>query len=583
MDIIMYKKAVSFLTKFYGNRNELIREDTAITKKASPAMLPISHAIPRTSPEAVGVDSAHLLAFLKEYAEMTELAPHALMMMRRGRIILETEFYPYRHDVWHVSHSMCKSITALAVGLMIDDGILSLDDKLTDIFKKRAFNLDFVKQNDITIRHLLTMSTGVSFNEMGSALYDDWVEGFFSMSIKFSPGTKFMYNSMNTYMLSACIRERTGRDMFDILCERIFYPMGITELYWEKCPKGTTKGGWGLYMKIDDLMKFATLFLSGGCFEGTRLISEEWLTKMTKKHIDTPAVSNTHGYGFQVWRSVRENSFQFNGMLGQNLIVFPDIDMAIAIYSGNSEFFPNCDLMELIERYFGKDFSPSDEPLKQARRSHAALTQFSNELSLPPLRRKSEQRKLISGFSSLMGKRYRINAKNIGILPVVMSVFHANYSDGIETISFEPKGNVIEAVFVKKRETVRIPFSMDGNACYFDFMENREHFYAASIATMTKNEDDIPVFKLSIYFLETTSVRHVKFFFHRKKTVVRFSEDPTAADMLEAFAPIIEEFLDKNKAIRSVVSKVDPGLVDYNIDKVFTPEFVAEEISEQPQ
>jgi CubicO group peptidase (beta-lactamase class C family) len=266
---------------------------------------------------------------------------------------------------------MCKSITALAIGLMIEDGVMELDEELTDIFKKRTFNLDFIKQNHITIRHLLNMSAGVSFNELGSALYEDWVEGFFSMSVKFHPGTKFMYNSMNTYMLSACIREKTGRDMFDILCERIFYPMGITEIFWEKCPKGITKGGWGLYMKIEDLMKFATLFLTGGEYDGKRLISAEWLNEMTKKQIETPAASNQYGYGFQVWRSIREDSYQFNGMLGQNLIIFPDIDMAIATYSGNAEFFPTCDLMSLIERYFGKDFSPSAEPLKPSRRSNA--------------------------------------------------------------------------------------------------------------------------------------------------------------------------------------------------------------------
>ncbi|MBQ9748315.1 MAG: serine hydrolase [Clostridia bacterium] len=581
MDIIMYKKAVTFLTKFYGNRKELIEEDMPITKKASPAALPIAHPFPRATPESVGIESAHLFSFLREYAEMTELAPHALMIMRRGQIILETDFYPYRREIWHVSHSMCKSITALAVGLMIDDGVLSLDEKLTDIFKKRAFNLDFAKQNDITVRHLLNMSAGVTFNELGSALYEDWIEGFFSMSVKFTPGTRFMYNSMNTYMLSACIREKTGRDMFDILCERIFYPMGITEIYWEKCPKGITKGGWGLYMKIEDLMKFATLFLSGGVFEGKRLISSEWLSEMTSKQMETPATSNTYGYGFQVWRSVREDSFQFNGMLGQNLVIFPDIDMAIATYSGNAEFFPTCDLMELIGRYFGESFTPSDVALKPARRSYAMLKQLAGSLSMPPARARGEARPgNLASMLPFLGKTYRLNAENVGILPVVMSVFHGNYSEGIKSVAFRAKGNVIEAVFTKERELICIPFSTDGRACYFDFMENREHFYAASIAKMTKNEDDIPVFKLSIYFLETTSVRHIKFFFHRKRIVVRFSEDPTAADMLEAFAPTIEEFLEKNKAIRSVVSKVDMGLVDYNIEKVFTPEFIAEEIKE---
>lgn len=576
MDIIMYKKAATFLTKFFSDRKELITEGAAVTKAASPARLPIIQPFERIAPEAVGVESAHLHAFLEEFEKMTELHPHSLMIMKDKKIILETDFYPYRSDTWHVSHSLCKSITALAVGLMVDDGVLSLDDKLTDIFPKRTFNLDLVRQKDITVRTLLNMSTCVSFNEMGSALYDDWIDGFFGASIKSQPGTKFMYNSMNSYMLSACIRERTGKDMFDILSERIFHPMDITEVYWEKCPKGITKGGWGLYMKIEDLMKFAVLFLSGGVWNGKRLVSEEWLCEMTKKQIDTPATSNKHGYGLHIWRSIRPDSYQFNGMLGQNLIILPDVNMAIATYCGNAEFFPSCALMDLIERYFGASFCPSTEPLKPARRAHAALTLHSTALALPPMQSRTETKNRLGALAAVIGKTYHLNARNVGLLPVVMSIFHGNFSDGIKKIAFEARENVMEAVFYKETETIRIPFSPDGNAVYFDFFENKEHFYAASIVKTTKNEDDIPVLKLSIYFLETTSVRHVKFFFHRTKTLVKFTEEPTGREMLGTFMPVIEDMANKSKAAKNLMTRFDFGIVDYNVDKIFSPEFIVE-------
>ena len=575
MDIIMYKKAVTFLTKFINDRKSLISENAPITKSSSPAHLPISEPFERAAPESVGISSTYLLRFLEEYEKMTELHPHSLMIMKDEKIILETDFYPYHSDTWHVSHSLCKSITALAVGLMVDDGVLSLDDKLTDIFPKRAFNLDLVRQKDITIRTLLDMSACVAFNEVGSALSEDWIEGYFGASIKNPPGTKFMYNSMNSYMLSACIRERTGKDMFDILSERVFHPMGITEIFWEKCPKGITKGGWGLYMKIEDLMKFAKLFLQGGIWNGKRLISEEWISEMTKKQIDTPETSCKHGYGFHVWRSIRPDSYQFNGMLGQNLIVFPDIKMAIALYSGNAEFFPNGKLMDLIEKYFGEGFHPEKEARKPARRAYAALMLHSTALSLPPITGRTENKKQLAAFSALAQKSYRIDAKNVGILPVIMSLFHGNYAEGIERIRFEARENIFEAVFTKEKETIRIPFSPNGNACYFDFMENGEHFYAASIGKMTKNEDDIPVFKLSIYFLETSSVRHIKFFFHNTKTIVRFTEEPTGREMLGTFAPVIEEIVSKSKAAKNLMTRFDFGIVEYNVEKVFSPEFVA--------
>ncbi len=574
MDIILYKKVAGFLTKFYNDRKALIKEELKPAKSASPAHLPIAAPFERATPESVGVESAHLLSFLEEYSKMTELHPHSLMIMKDEKIILETDFYPYHRDTWHVSHSLCKSITALAAGLMIEDGVFSLDEKLIDIFPKRAFNLDLVRQKDITIRTLLNMTSGVSFNEFGSALSEDWVESYFASPLKFQPGSKFHYNSMNSYMLSACIRERTGRDMFDILSERIFHPMGITEVFWETCPKGISKGGWGLYMKIEDLMKFASLFLSGGIWQEKRLISEKWITEMTKKHIETPPTSNPYGYGFQVWQSSRHGSYQFNGMLGQNLIIFPDLHMAIATYSGNAEFFPACSLMTLIDRYFGKAFRPCNAPIKLNRRIQRALTQWNISLSLPPVKGRTEIKTQMAALTSLAGKEFPIHAENIGLLPVMISLFHGNFSDGIENIVFDMKNGNMEAAFFKKKETIRIPFSLDGNACYFDFIENGEHFYAASIAKMTKNEEDIPVFKLSVYFLETTSVRQIKFFFHYNRTVIRFSEEPQGEDLLESFAPLIEDTVNKSKTAQKLLSYLDFGIVEYNVDRLFSPEFV---------
>ncbi len=577
MDILQYKKVATYLTKFYSARKELIKENAPITKQASPAHLPIRHPFPRVTPESVGVSSTALQAFLEEYAQMTELAPHSLMIMKDDGIILETDFYPYHSDTWHVSHSLCKSITALAVGLLIDDGMLSLDDKLIDIFPKRAFNFD-AKQKDITIRTLLNMSAGVSFNEFGSALEEDWIDGFFSASIKFQPGTKFMYNSMNSYMLSACIREKTGKDMFDILKERIFYPMEISEVYWEKCPKGITKGGWGLYLKIEDLMKFASLFLAGGLWNGKQLISEKWLHEMTQKQIDSPEVENKFGYGFQIWRSIRPESYQFNGMLGQNLIIFPDIRMAIATYSGSAEFFPNSELMKLIDCHFGSTFHPSLVPLPPCRRAHSTLTKYAASLALPPIRPRIECRTQTAALTSLIGKQYRLAEENIDVLPVMISLFHGNMTAGIERIRFEAEQDRLLVCFEREKDTLRIPVPLDGSACYFDLLENGEHFEAASMGKMTQNEDGIPVFKLSVHLLEVTSVRYIKFFFHRNKTVVRFAENPTGMDMLASQAPRIEEMLSRNKVAKNLLSRLDFGLVEYNAERIFSPSFPLEEI-----
>ena len=160
MDIIMYKKAIDFISKLYNDRGSIDYIAAKPPKTERPSCTPITFPFERATPESVGIRSGHLLSFLEEIRNTPELYPHSLMIMKDDKVILDCAFYPYRQEIWHVSHSLCKSITALAVGLMVDDGVLKLCDKLADIFSKRAFSLDFVRQKGITIRRLLTMSAG---------------------------------------------------------------------------------------------------------------------------------------------------------------------------------------------------------------------------------------------------------------------------------------------------------------------------------------------------------------------------------------------------------------------------------------
>ena len=454
MEIFMYQKALSFFTKLYSNRDEAKYFGSRPMKPKLPTRSPIKYPFQRTTPEATGIRSEHIYAFVKELSEMTELAPHLLMITKDDKVICETEFYPYRMDTWHVSHSLCKSITAIAVGLLVEDGLISLDEKITDIFSKRAFSIDFVRQKDITVRHLLNMSAGIAFNELGSVTYEDWTEGFFSSNLKFAPGSKFFYNSMNSYLLSAIIKEKTGRDMFDLLYERIFLPMGIQEICWEKSPTGITKGGWGLYMKMEDTMKFGKLFLDGGVWNGERLLSAEWIGEMTKKQIDTPDSMNQHGYGYHVWIGARTGSYQFNGMFGQNLFVLPDIRMTIGIYSGGSEFFPTGNLTALVNKYFGDHYHPADA-LRPCRHAYGTLRALQASLALPePQSRQEKMRKCVA-LMPIVNKSYCFEGKNASLLPLTLSLLHANFAGGFEKISFRLLGEIMETTFVSPIETIR--------------------------------------------------------------------------------------------------------------------------------
>ena len=122
------------------------------------------------------------------------------MILKNGKVIGETSFYPYRKELWHAVYSMGKSVVSMAVGFLIQEGKLSLDTKIVDILKREVNLIALLKRKNLTVEHLLTMTSGVSFNETGAVSGDDWVKSFLESSTHHEPGEVFEYNSMNTYI-----------------------------------------------------------------------------------------------------------------------------------------------------------------------------------------------------------------------------------------------------------------------------------------------------------------------------------------------------------------------------------------------
>ncbi len=272
--------------------------------------------LPRCTPEEMGIDSGFLLELFRELYEDNSCHIHKVMAVRCGHVIGEFSLSPYEKDVWHVTHSMCKSVTAMAIGLLVSEGKLSVDDKLSDIFSDEINPFRVLFSNNITVKHLLTMTSGVSFNESGAVAGNDWKKMFFESQQKSTPGAVFEYNSMNSYMLSAIVTKLTGESMFEYLRTRLFEPLDIKHVFWEACPMGITKGGWGMFLKIEDMAKLGQLYLNGGEYNGKRILPEEWVKEATLTQVLTGNESSP-GYGYQLWcNSDREGAYTFNGMLG---------------------------------------------------------------------------------------------------------------------------------------------------------------------------------------------------------------------------------------------------------------------------
>ncbi len=274
---------------------------------------------------------------------------HSVMIVRDGNVIFSRWQSEGADSVPHVLHSVSKTFTATAVGLAIADGKMALTDKVADFFpdKLPAEVSDNLKA--MTVRDLLTMTCGHDEEPSGRNGQQDWVTAFLAHPVVHEPGTFYLYNSIGTYMLSAIVQKVTGEKVVDYLTPRLFEPLHIDKPQWDESPQGINCGGWGLYLKTEDLAKMGQLLLQKGEWNGTQLIPAEWVAEMSKKQVEsinpgtrieqaaergmTVETSDwMQGYGYQMWRC-RPGCFRADGARGQYIIVVPDKNAVIAITS----------------------------------------------------------------------------------------------------------------------------------------------------------------------------------------------------------------------------------------------------------
>jgi CubicO group peptidase (beta-lactamase class C family) len=298
-----------------------------------------SPQLPRARPEDVGIAPEAILAFV-EAVEQKVGGLHSFMLLRHGQVAAEGWWSPYAPQHPQMLFSLSKSFTSTAVGLAVAEGHLSVQAPVVSFFPDDLPTE--VSENLATMRvwHLLTMSTGHDEDATGpttSQQDGDWVKGFLALPVEHAPGTKFVYNSAATYMLSAIVQKLTGKTVLEYLTPRLFDPLGIEGATWETCPRGISVGGWGLSIKTEDIARFGQLYLQKGLWNGRQLIPETWIEEATRGQVSNgdPASGNdwNQGYGYQFWRS-RHGAYRGDGAFGQYCVVMPQQDAVLAITSG---------------------------------------------------------------------------------------------------------------------------------------------------------------------------------------------------------------------------------------------------------
>lgn len=526
-------------------------------------------AFVRATPESQGISSDLFAALLRELDASKDTEMHHFMALRHGKVICECNFAPYPKGMWHITHSMCKSITGMAIGMLIEEEKLKLDENIYDIFSDHINAFSKIFRPVITVENLLTMTSGVTFNESGIVSGNDWLGSFLNASINGKPGTEFQYNSLNTYVLSAIVTKRTGETLTEYLTPRLFGSLGITKYYWETCPKGITKGGWGLFLCAEDMAKLGQLYLQRGKWNGQQLVSEYWIEISTARHLKTQ--NDTYGYGYQLWMEQRPGSFEYNGMLGQNVIIYPDMDMVLVTNAGNKEMFQDCIMLNIIRKYFPVNYHPADV-LPENPLSYSLLKRLCGELENGEnnnrstslrgrwkrnvvSRRKHSDKKYSYRISAAVdrpsdhhsfmravsGRTYVMEQQNIGIAPLFVQVFHNNMTDGISEISFTYDAGNFYVSFTEGEVIHKLPVGF-GKAADGCVDLHGEHYLVATLGEFARDENDIPVLKLEITFIEECVKRKVHIFFHEDKGIeIRWNETPGKKMILAGLSSITEE------------------------------------------
>lgn len=526
-------------------------------------------AFVRATPESQGISSDLFAALLRELDASKDTEMHHFMALRHGKVICECNFAPYPKGMWHITHSMCKSITGMAIGMLIEEEKLKLDENIYDIFPDHINAFSKIFRPVITVENLLTMTSGVTFNESGIVSGNDWLGSFLNASVNGKPGTEFQYNSLNTYVLSAIVTKRTGETLTEYLTPRLFGPLGITKYYWETCPKGITKGGWGLFLCAEDMAKLGQLYLQRGKWNGQQLVSEYWIEISTARHLKTQ--NDTYGYGYQLWMEQRPGSFEYNGMLGQNVIIYPDMDMVLVTNAGNKEMFQDCIMLNIIRKYFPVNYHPADV-LPENPLSYSLLKRLCGELENGEnnnrstslrggwkrnvvSRRKHSDKKYSYRISAAVdrpsdhhsfmravsGRTYVMEQQNIGIAPLFVQVFHNNMTDGISEISFTYDAGNFYVSFTEGEVIHKLPVGF-GRAADGCVDLHGEHYLVATLGEFARDENDIPVLKLEITFIEECVKRKAHIFFHEDDEIeIRWNETPGKKMILAGLSSITEE------------------------------------------
>lgn len=337
-----------------------------------------------TAPALVNLNSQKLLDLLAHINGRQNHGVHAILIVKNGKLIFEEYFrgylwdsskpnfqgalVTYDRDTPHYLASVSKSVTSIVVGIATDKNLFpQSDEKIKNYYPAYASILVGEKEN-ITIRHLLTMTSGLAWDESSTSYNNpandvtqlfrqpDPIRYILMKPLTATPGARFHYNSGGTNVLGDLVRQVSGQGFLTFADQHLFRPLGITQYRWDLLNANDVFASGGLYLRPRDLAKLGYVFLNQGQWQGKRIISEAWIQQSITSYIH-PAVGWATGYGYQWWLgnlvagSQNYPYFLAAGWGEQYLFVFPQQDM-IVVFNCGYFFTPRViDPFQMVQNY----------------------------------------------------------------------------------------------------------------------------------------------------------------------------------------------------------------------------------------
>lgn len=507
--------------------------------------------IPRARhPEEVGVSSEVLYRFLEDI-EKSGLEYHSFMVIRHGKVAAECFRAPFTENRPHAMYSVSKTVTATAIGIAQQEGYLSLSDRVRDIFPDYTAKIKDERLDNLTVRHLITMTSGKDPSVFADKSKVNWIEHYFSSPWYNEPGKEYRYINENIYLLSAIIKRKTGLCVRDFLRPRLFEPLGIEYPFWETDSDGIEAGGWGLYLKTEDLAKIMLTYSQGGIFNGKRILSEEWVENASKAQTDTSREFDADasvGYGYCLWRCDGVNAYRADGMFSQFGIVFEDYDAVLVV---TSAITLEQEARNLLWKYFPAAFMEKAQeeseffPVLKKKLSSSAVEKT-------PPKTYSLTEKLIDGKEIRFRKKILLNLIGfpMSMLPLAVTYMTTDKAGNIDRMVLDFNEREFELSWSEGKERNTIPVGLDGKYRYGNMRLGNIDYKVCSTAQWY-SEDTLFI---QVRPIETIANRKLKIRFERNGRVkMKPSSDPDINSIAMSLAAGFESMVGNKKITDRII------------------------------